>query len=140
MLSRLRSLHIADRRDVLLFVVVGLALFAFTVVWALFLAQIQIPIIGQTNFLFLVVIVASVVVALIPRSLWGRNETRPLARLFVRLGLGLQIFGLVITPVGLYFETNPVISVPVGYASFLAIFFGVFIAGFAANALAPARA
>jgi FtsH-binding integral membrane protein len=140
MLARFRSLNIADRRDVLLFTVVGLALFVFSIVWALFLAQIEIPIIGQNLFLTLVVIVAALVVAIVPRGAWGRNETKPRARFAVRFGLGLQIFGLVITPVGLYYETLPAISVPVGFASFLAIFFGVFIAGFGGNALAPDRA
>lgn len=140
MLARFRSLNIADRRDVLLFAVVGLALFAFTVVWSLFLAQITIPILGQTNFKFLTVIAASLVAAIVPRLLWARNETKPRARFAVRFGLALQIFGLVITPVGLFFETNPVISVPIGYAAFLAVFFGVFIAGFGANALAPDHA
>jgi hypothetical protein len=109
-----RLSRIADRRDIGLFVVVGLALFAFTVVWALFLSELEIPFIGQNLFMLLVVLAAS--------------------------GLAMQIFGLIITPVGLFYETNPVISVPIGFASFLTVFFGVFIAGFGGNMLAPPRA
>jgi hypothetical protein len=135
-----RLSRLADRRDIGLFVVVGLALFAFTVVWALFLADINIPVIGQNLFMLLVVMAASAIVAFIPRISWGSSETRPGARLMVRLGMGMQIFGLIITPVGLFYETNPVISVPIGFASFLTVFFGVFIAGFGGNMLAPPRA
>lgn len=135
-----RVSRLADRRDIGLFVVVGLALFALTVVWALFLSGLPIPIIGQNGLMLLMVLAASALVAIIPRVTWGSNETRPGARLMVRLGLAMQIFGLIITPVGLFYETNPVISVPVGFAAFLTVFFGVFIAGFGGNMLAPPRA
>ena len=138
--SPTRSSRLADRRDIGLFVVVGLALFAFTVVWALFLSGVNIPVIGQKVFMLLVVLAASALVAIIPRATWGSHETRPGARLMVRLGLAMQIFGLIITPVGLFYETNPVISVPIGFAAFLTVFFGVFIAGFGGNMLAPPRA
>ncbi len=139
MLARISPFRIADRRDVLLFAGVGLALFGFTVAWALFLANITIPVIGQKIFLLLVVLAASVVVAFLPRLAWARSEDRPLARLMVRLGLAMQILGLVITPIGLFYESNPVVSVPVGFASFLAVFFGVFIAGFGGNMITPPR-
>ncbi|HEY0604454.1 MAG TPA: hypothetical protein VGD58_16145 [Herpetosiphonaceae bacterium] len=135
-----RTSRLADRRDIGLFVVVGLALFAFTVVWALLLSGLAIPLIGQKGLMLVVVLAASALVAIIPRVTWGSNETRPRARLMVRLGLAMQIFGLIITPVGLFYETNPVISVPIGFAAFLTVFFGVFIAGFGGNMLAPPRA
>ncbi len=112
----------------------------FSIVWALFLANITIPVIGQKLFLLLVVLAAAALAAFIPRITWGRNEDRPLARLMVRLGMAMQIFGLVITPIGVWYEANPVISVPVGFASFLVVFFGVFIAGFGGNMIAPPRA
>jgi hypothetical protein len=56
------------------------------------------------------------------------------------MGLGMQIFGLLIAPIGLYFETDPTRSVPIGFAAFTAVFFGVFVAGFGGNMLAPPRA
>ncbi len=139
MLARISPFRIADRRDVLLFTAVGLALFGFSVVWALFLANMTIPVIGQKMLMLLVVLAASALVAFVPRAAWGRSEDRPLARLMVRLGLAMQIFGLAITPIGLYYESNPVVSVPVGFAAFLAVFFGVFIAGFGGNMIAPPR-
>jgi hypothetical protein len=139
MLARFPLFRVADRRDVLLFTVLGLAVIGFSVVWALFLANLPIPLIGQNGFLFLAVIAFSVLAAVIPFFTWGRSETRPVARALVRFGLALQIFGILITPVGLYYATNPVVSVPVGFASFLTVFFGVFIAGFAGNLIAPPR-
>lgn len=138
--SRSRLGRLADRRDIGLFVVVSLALFAFTVVWALFLAQLPILIIGQKGLMLLVVMAASALVALVPMFTWGRGERRPGARFMVRLGLAMQIFGLIITPVGLFYETNPVISVPIGFAAFLTVFFGVFVSGFGGNMIAPPRA
>ena len=140
MLARFPRFRFAESRDILLFTVLGLAALGFTVVWALFLANLPIPLIGQNGFLFLAVIAFSVLAAAIPFFTWGRRETRPLARAFIRFGLALQIFGILITPVGLYYATNPVVSVPVGFASFLTVFFGVFIAGFAGNLVAPPRA
>ena len=140
MLARISPFRIADRRDVLLFTVAGLAIFGFSVVWALFLANLDIPIIGQNGLMLLVVLAFSALVAVIPRFTWGHDEARPGARLMVRLGLAMQIFGILVTPIGLYFEANPVVSVPIGFASFLTVFFGVFIAGFGGNMIAPPRA
>ena len=140
MLGRLTALRIADRRDVLLFTVLGLAVFGFSIVWGLFLAQINIPVIGQNGFLLLVVLAFAAVAAAVPYVTWGRGESRPIARFMIRLGIAMQIFGILITPIGLVYETNPIISVPVGFTSFLAVFFGVFIAGFGGNMVAPPRA
>jgi hypothetical protein len=132
MLARFRSLNIADRRDVLLFVVIAIVVFALTAVMA---------VTGTINkgFTLGLLIVAALLAAVIPAISWGRGESRPRARFMVRLGLAMQIFGVIMTPVGLYYETNPVISVPVGFAAFLSVFFGVFIAGFGGNMLAPPR-
>lgn len=140
MLARFPLFRVAERRDVLLFTVLSLAVIGFSVVWALFLANLPIPLIGQNGFVLLAVLGFSVLAAAIPYVTWGRHETRPLARAMVRFGLALQIFGILITPVGLYYATNPVVSVPVGFASFLTMFFGVFIAGFGGNMIAPPRA
>ncbi|HEX6291354.1 MAG TPA: hypothetical protein VFZ66_19375 [Herpetosiphonaceae bacterium] len=140
MLGRLFSSRIADRRDVGLFTVAGLVLIAFTIVWALFLAQLTIPIIGQKVFMLLVVLGFSLLAGLVPYLTWGRGERRPIASFMVRVGLAMQIFGLLITPIGLLYETNPVISVPIGFAAFLTVFFGVFVSGFGGNMLAPPRA
>jgi hypothetical protein len=128
-------MRIADRRDVLLFVVLGIAVFGITVAWALLFA----PLIGKA-FTLPMLLVFSLLAALIPYVSWGRGERRPVASFMVRFGLALQIFGLLTTPVGLFYETDPVISVPIGFASFLTVFFGVFIAGFGGNMLAPPRA
>lgn len=133
MLARLRSLNIADRRDVLLFTVVGVLVFAGILGLALT------GLIGKL-FALLLVLGGALVVSVVPMLTWDRGAPRPIARLMVRLGLALQIFGTLITPVGLYYETNPVISVPVGFAAFLTVFFGVFVSGFGGNMLAPARA
>lgn len=135
MLARLRSSNIADYRDILLFVGVGLVVFVITVVWALTFSSV----VGNIFTLSLIVLAAAIV-TIIPYFTWGRSESHPIARAFVRFGLGLQVFGLLITPVGLYYETTPDISVPVGFGSFLAVFFGVFIAGFGGNFIAPKRA
>lgn len=140
MLARLRSSNIANPRDVVLYAGLGVALLAFTIVWALFLTDAIAVVLPNTMFMLLVVVVFAILAALVPRITYGRNETHPNARLAVRLGLALEIFGLLITPVGIFYATNPVISVPVGFAGFLAVFFGTFIAGFGGNVLAPKRA
>lgn len=144
MTARLRSLNLAPRRDVLLFVALGVAALGFAIVWALFLAAPIAQATGSTtanNFLVLgVILLLSAIAAAIPFVTSGRSETRPIARAMVRLGLGMEIFGLLVTPVGLFFESDPIISVPIGFASFLVVFFGVFIAGFGGNMLAPKAA
>lgn len=138
MLARFRSINIADRRDVLLFVVLSLVAFGATLAWALLLAGVA-PALDNWIVLGLVIIL-SALAAVIPAISWARGTRLPRAQFLVRFGLGLQIFGLLITPIGLYYETNPVISVPIGFASFLTVFFGIFIAGFGGNMLAPKKA
>ncbi len=133
-------MRIADRRDVLLFVILGILSVAVTLAWALLISPIySATTIGNTITLG-TLLVFSILAALIPYFTWGRQERRPIASFMVRFGMALQIFGLIVTPIGLVYETNPVISVPVGFASFLTVFFGVFIAGFGGNMLAPPRA
>ena len=130
-----------SRLNIIIYAAGSIALFAVMVAWALFLSTLSIPILGQKNFVWLIVLAFS---ALTAGASWvltgGRSSARPIAQLMVRLGIAMEIMALIITPIGLFYETNPVVSVPIGYASFLTMFFGVFIAGFGGNMLAPPRA
>ena len=140
MLARMSPLRVAPRRDVLIYAVGVIALLAFTVLWALFIAPITIPFLGQKLFLWIIVLGFSALVAVASWIGGGRSAPRPIARLMVRLGLAMEILALTITPIGLFYATNPIVSVPVGFAAFLTMFFGVFIAGFGGNMIAPPRA
>ena len=128
------------RRDILIYVVGAIALFAVMVGWALFVAPFVIPILGQTNLVLLIVVGCSVLTGVASWVTGGRASKRPIAALMVRVGLAMEILSLVVTPIGLFYETNPVVSVPIGYAAFLTMFVGVFVAGFGGNMLAPPRA
>ncbi len=94
-------------------------------------------------FLFVVVAVVALVFTVISMALAARRDpavrAHPVANFCVRLGIALQLFGLATVPVGLFYATNPTRSVPVGFAYFTAAFMGLFLAGFAGNALAAAR-
>ncbi|WP_026370970.1 hypothetical protein [Kallotenue papyrolyticum] len=141
MLERLRSFQLAPRNDVLLFLGLDLGLFALTIVWALLLAE---PIFrvakkGNNYLILLLLFLFALLAALIPYLTWGRRETRPRARFMVRFGLALQIFAVTLTLPAIYFASNPVVAVPIGFATFLAMFTGVFLAGFGGNMLAPPR-
>jgi hypothetical protein len=140
MTARFSSLRIADRRDVFLFVLLGVLAIAVTIAWALLITPIYSSATSGKAITLGTLLILSILAGLIPYFTWGRGSRRPIAALMVRIGLALQIFGLIVTPIGLVYETNPVISVPVGFASFLTVFFGVFIAGFGGNMLAPPRA
>jgi uncharacterized membrane protein len=144
MLQRIRSLNLVPRNDALLVLGLGLLIFGFAAVWSVVLADSifrQFRSSTPNNFLMLLVLIGFAAVAtIVPWFTWGRNETRKIARAMVRFGISIQVFAVLITPVGLYFETDPVIAVPIGYASFLAMFLGVFVAGFGGNMLAPPRA
>lgn len=142
MLGRLASLQIASRRDVVLFVIATLLLLAFTMVWAVFLTPIINDQVLNKYFLTLVILIAAAVPALIPRFLpgWGGTERRPWAAFMVRFGMALLIFGVLITPIGLFYATDTQRSVPVAFASFTAVLLGIFVAGFGGNMLAPPRA
>ncbi len=140
-----------DRRNIGLFVLGSLAAFGLTVVWHLFLVE---PI---TNFapgnaqrlnkyvLTFLLFGLSGAVTLASLALSRREGRRAgllglVPGLMVRFGLALQIFGTVITPVGLYYAADPTRSVPVGFAAFTMVFLGLFVAGFGGNMFAPRRA
>src|SRR3712207_1714997 len=55
----------------------------------------------------------------------------------VRFGLALQILGILIVPIALWYAADPTRSVPIGFTSFSMVFIGVFIAGFGGNMIAP---
>ncbi len=144
MLERIRSLNLVPRNDALLVVALGVVIVGLGIVWAALLAD---PIFlrfgssSPNNWLMLLTLIGfAALAAAIPRFTWGRDESRPIARAMVRFGISLQIFAVLMTPIGLYFETDPVVAVPVGYGTFLAMFLGVFVAGFGGNMLAPPRA
>jgi hypothetical protein len=149
MFKRVSALNLGDRRDVLLFTALGIVSIVVTLGWALLVLSgifnienievfgISLP---NTYFLTLIVFGISALAAVLPRVLWARDERKPRATLMVRFGMALQIFGILITPIGLWWATNPIISVPVGFASFTAVLLGMFIAGFGGNMLAPAKA
>ncbi len=140
-----------DRRNIALFVLGSVAALGITVVWHLFLIG---PI---TNFApnnaqrlnkyvltFLLFGLAGAV-TLASLALSRREGRRPgllglLPGVMVRFGMALQIFGTLITPVGLYYAGDPTRSVPVGFAAFTMVFLGLFVAGFGGNMIAPRRA
>jgi cation transport ATPase len=144
MFKRLRFPSVASRRDVLLMAAAVLVVFAITAVWGVFLAGQVNPFRGQNAskyFLTLLFFGAAAVVGGLPFvTRWDREQGHRLARLFVRAGTALMLFAVVASLVGLFYATDPVRSVPVGYATFTAMLIGLFMAGFAGNALIPDRA
>lgn len=149
MVGRLSALHIADRRDVVLVTILGIASLAFNLVWAFFLVEVTGPIgpyVGLAEndfnkyFITFVLLAFAVIAAFIPRISWGRADRKPRASLMVRFGLSLMIFSLLLTLVGVYFATDPTRSVPAGFSAFTGMLLGTFVAGFGGNMLAPPRA
>jgi len=144
MFKRLQLPSVASRRDVLLMTAATLVVFAITTVWGVLLAGQVDPFRGQNAskyFLTLLFFAAAAVVGLLPYlTKWGRQEDHRLARLFVRSGTALMLFAIVASVIGLLYATDPIRSVPVGYATFTAMLIGLFMAGFAGNALRPDRA
>ena len=139
------------RRDLILFVGATLLVIAFTIVWTLFLVDF----IGSLwrgeeqrinkYFLALFLLGLAGAVTLVSLGVAQRGGGRPdiralLPGFMVRFGLALQVFGICITPIGLYYATDPTRSVPLGFAAFTAVFLGLFIAGFGGNMIAPRRA
>lgn len=139
MLKRLRFPAIAARRDVLLLAAATVLVFAITAVWGVLLAGRVDPFLNQNNskyFLLLLFFAVAAAVGLLPfLTKWSRGETHRLARVCIRAGIALQLFALFASTVGLFYATDPTRSVPVGYATFTAMLFGVFVAGFAGNSL-----
>ncbi len=140
-----------DRRNIFLFVLGSLLALGVTVFWDFFLLG---PI---TDFapdnaqnlnkyvLTLLLFGLSAAVTLASLALSRREGRRPgmlglLPGLMVRFGLALQIFGTVITPIGLWYAGDPTRSVPIGFAAFAMVFLGLFVAGFGGNMIAPRRA
>ena len=148
-------------RDLILFAGAAVVGIALTILWHLFL-------IGPISSLFpansqiankyfltvllmglaFVVTLASLAIAPRARREGDRPARRGLrARLWallpgflVRFGLALEIVGILITPIGLYYATDPTRSVPVGFTAFTMVFLGLFLAGIGGNMLAPRRA
>jgi hypothetical protein len=143
MFKRLQLPSVASRRDVLLMTAAVLVVFAITAVWGFLLVNND-PFRSQNiskYFLTLLFFGAAAVVGLLPYlTKWGRQEDHRLARLFVRVGTALMLFAIVASVIGLLYATDPTRSVPVGYATFTAMLIGLFMAGFAGNALIPDRA
>jgi hypothetical protein len=143
MFKRLQLPSVASRRDVLLMTAAVLVVFAITAVWGFLLVNND-PFRSQNSskyFLTLLFFGAAAVVGLLPYlTKWGRQEDHRLARLFVRVGTALMLFAIVASVIGLLYATDPTRSVPVGYATFTAMLIGLFMAGFAGNALIPDRA
>lgn len=129
------------RRDIVFFTGATILIIVLTIVWDLVLAN---WIVDQTlnkYFLTLVVFALAGAVAFLTAIVGGmRGGLRGmLPSLMVRFGLALQIFGTMITPIGLYYATDPTRSVPVGFAAFSAVIIGIIIAGIGGNMLVPRR-
>ena len=143
MFKRLQLPSVASRRDVLLMTAAVLVVFAITAVWGFLLVNndpFRSQNISKYFLTFLFFAAAGAVAALPYLTKWGRQEDHRLARLFVRVGTALMLFAIVASVIGLLYATDPTRSVPVGYATFTAMLIGLFMAGFAGNALIPDRA
>lgn len=140
----------ADRRDVVLFVVGTILALGLTVFWdQILVAPItasfpnNAQVVSKYVLCLIILLLAGVisVLSLISsrRSTRDGGPRQPVAGLMIRFGLALQIFGILITPIGLFYATNPTRSVPVGFTAFTAVFLGLFIAGIGGNLVAPRR-
>ena len=142
------------RRDLGLFTGAALLAIVVALLWHLFLIDAITNVVPycQSNsqvcnkwFLTLVIGGLAVAVSLVSLMLAGRSRggmTRhdQIAGFMIRFGLAMQIFGILITPLGLVYATDPTRSVPVGFAAFTLAFIGIFLAGFGGNMVAPRRA
>lgn len=130
--------------DIIFWVIASLIVFGLGVAWDFLFAETLDQNLNKYLLTFMVYAASAVaaVISLILARMSGRGEqiaSRQRAQAVVRFGMALQIFGTVITPIGLFYATDPRRSVPVGFAFFAAVFAGLFIAGFAGNSLAPRR-
>lgn len=140
-----------SRRDIMLFALASLVAIGLTIGWHLALVDL----VGsfsrgneqRANKYFLTVVIFGLafVAALASLALAQRGGARPslfglLPGFLVRFGIALQLFGTLITPIGLFYATNPTRSVPVGFAAFSAVILGIIIAGVGGNMLLPRRA
>ncbi len=148
----MRNFNLGVRRlDIALFALAALAAVGFTVLWHLTMVDW----IGslwrgneqRINKYFLTVVLYGLAfgVTIVSLGLAHLRGPRPglfalLPGFLVRFGLALQIFGILIMPIALWYAGDPTRSVPIGFASFSTLFIGVFIAGFGGNMIAPRRA
>jgi hypothetical protein len=142
------------RRDLGLFAGAAIVAIVLALLWHLFLVDLignSIPYCQNNsqicNKYFLTFVIYALAFAVSAASLLlARRATGEMTRhnmiagFLIRFGLALQIFGMLITPLGLYYATDPTRSVPVGFTAFSCVFLGVFLAGFGGNMVAPRRA
>ncbi len=135
------------RRDTVIFVGATILVILLVIGWDLALVDV----IGtqQLNKYFLALMVYAVAFVIAGLSALAGGLRRGMGRagilamipsFLVRFGLALQIFGIMITPIGLFHATNPTRSVPVGFAAFSAVIVGIIIAGVGGNMVGPRRA
>ena len=138
-----------NRRDLILYVIGAIVAIGFTFFW-------QAALVGpigslwagneqRANKYFLTVVMYGVAVVVTILSYLAslrdadRSGRRMVPGIMVRLGLALEIFGILITPIALAYAGDPQRSVPIGFTAFSTVFVGLFIAGFGGNMLAPKR-
>lgn len=137
-----------DRRNIVLFMAAVVLGFVLTVVWSLFL----IDLIGslwvgeeqRINKYILTVVLYGLafLTAVVSLGAGARGMARRalLPGFLVRFGMALQLIGVVIIPIALWFGTDPERSVPLGFAAFSLVMIGLIIAGIGGNMLVPRRA
>lgn len=128
------------RRDVIFFTGATVAMFVFTIFWDLVLEPLINDQVLNKYFLTLVLFGFALAVAVLTAAAGGRNARGFVPSVLARFGVALQIFGIAITPIGLFYATDPTRSVPVGFAAFSAVIIGIIIAGVGGNMLVPRRA
>lgn len=144
----------AGRRDIVLFAGATALAILVTLLWNLFLVD-PISNFGSycqrnsqiCNKYFLTVVIFGIAVVttalsiILARRVGGLATRHTLiAGTLVRFGLALQLLGILITPIGLFYATNPTRSVPVGFTFFTTVFLGIWLAGIGGNMLRPRRA
>jgi len=138
-----------NRRDVILYVIGAIVSIGFTIFWQ---AALIVPLgtlwVGneqRINKYFLTLIIYGIAAVITLLSYLAslrdadRSGRRMLPGIMVRMGLALEIFGIIITPIALFYAGDPQRSVPIGFTAFTAVFVGLFVAGFGGNMIAPKR-
>jgi hypothetical protein len=139
-----------DRRDVALFAGGLVLAIVTTILWDFFLEPAisgmfpdNAQVFNKYLLAILIIGLAALVtlISLIAAQRSGGLNTRSalISGLLVRFGIALEIVGIAIIPIALYYSSDPTRSVPIGFASFTAVFAGLFIAGIGGNMLAPRR-
>jgi hypothetical protein len=139
-----------DRRDMVLYAGGLVLAIILTILWDLFLEPVvsnMFPDNAQVfnKYLLAVLIVGlAAVVALVSLVAAQRSGGLPtrnalIAGVLVRFGIALELLGITIIPIALYYSSDPTRSVPIGFAAFTAVFAGLFLAGIGGNMLAPRR-